>query len=310
MFRKIISLILIILFGFTLPGCSVISQEETLPVFTAPTESAAPDFAQSPLLSIHADAAYEVTLISSEDLNGKFDRGIRYEYTTNVTIDIDGTTMKLEDSIRDGFITPAQLFSYPRLDAENGFCTESTRVGKNGLTAFVYTYPDAELWMVYDVLAAPDGQQHLIRDFRIFRPGGSKSEAPGSYLDLETDTRLDREDWGITLEAIQISPTSITLSCTQSAGQQMGQLHVYAYSLRGNRGPIGEPVMVDFSRDLQMNDTTELLFDWSDLYGALQSGEYTLLVAVQDVYDYDHVHPLMVNYTDYQDYEIKFSISQ
>lgn len=262
-----------------------------------------------PLLSIHTEVAYETTRIPSEDLGGHFERGILYEGVTNVTIDIDGTSMKLEDAIRDGYITPAQLFAYARLDAERGFCTESFRVGRTSLTAFVYTYPDAELWMVYDVWNTPDGQQHLIQDFRIFRPGGSKNESPGSYLDLETYTRLDREDWGITLEIKEVSPTCMTLECTQSAGQQIGQLHMYAYSIRGEQGPIGEPVMVDYSTDLQMNGTTDLILDWSDLYGSLPSGEYKLIIALQDVYDFDQVHPLMVNYTDYQDYEITFSIS-
>lgn len=262
----------------------------------------------SPLLSIHTEAAFGTTRISSEDLGRYLERGILYEGVTNVTIDIDGTSMNLETAIRDGFITPAQLFAYPRLDAENGFCTESTRVGKTGLTAFIYTYPDAELWIVYDVWATPDGQQHLIQDFRIFRPGGSKSESPGGYLDLEAHTRLDREDWGITLEIVKISPTSVMLNCTQSSGQQIGQLHVYTYSIRGDNGSIGEPIMVDYNTDLQMNGTTELLLDWSSLYGALPSGEYRLIIALQDVYDYDQIHPLMINYTDYQDYEITFTI--
>ena len=308
MLRKSISIVLVMLACLSLAGCSMGAQDETLPVFTAPAETTVPAFDEAPLLSIHTDAAFETTVISTEELGGHFDRGIKYEGVTNVTLDIDGTAMKLEEAIRDGHITPAQLFAYARLDAEKGFCTESYRAGRTGLTAFVYTYPDADLWMVYDVLAAPDGQQHLIQDFRIFRPGGSKSESPGSYLDLETYTRLDREDWGITLEIVEISPTSITLNCAQSGGQQIGQLHMYAYSISGNQGPIDEPVMVDYSTDLQMNSTTELVFDWSELYGSLPSGEYRLIIALQDVYDFDQVHPLMVNYTDYQDYEVTFSI--
>ena len=276
-----------------------VSPKESTPCTTAP---------DGPLLSIHAESTYETVRISSEELGGHLERGILYEGVTNVTIDIDGTSVKLEDAIHDGLITPAQLFTFPRLDAENGFCTESTRVGRTGLTAFVYTYPDAEVWMVYDVWNTPDGQQHLIQDFRIFRPGGSKSESPGSYLDLESYTRLDREDWGITLQMKEVSSTSMRLICTQSDGQQIGQLHMFAYSIRSEQGPVGEPVMVDFSTDIQTNSTTELLLDWTDLYGALPSGEYMVILALQDIYNSDSVHPLMVNYTDYQDYELPFSI--
>lgn len=308
MLRKSINFACAVLASLSLVGCSMNAQDETLPVFTVPVETTVPVFVEAPLLSIHADAATEVTRIPSEELSGAFARGIQYDGVTNVTIDIGGTTIKLEDAIRDSYITPAQLFAYARLDAENGFCTESFRTGRTGLTAFVYTYPDADLWMVYDIWQTPDGQQHLIEDFRVYPSQGSSGEYPGGYLDMETNARLDRENWGITLEVKEITSTGMTLVCTQSGGQQIGQLHVYSYSIRDEHGPIAQPVMVDYSIDLQMDGTTELVLDWTALYGSLQSGEYKLIVAVQDVYDPSQVHPLMRNYTDYQDYDLLFTV--
>jgi len=47
-----------------------------------------------------------------------------------------GSSIKLEDAIRAGDISLAEIFAYARTDAENGFCEVSIR-SKNGLSSFL-----------------------------------------------------------------------------------------------------------------------------------------------------------------------------
>ena len=66
---------------------------------------------------------------------------ISYLNLINVSIEIDGTTMQLEDALQEGFTSVDELIASARKDAANGLCGESSK-SKNGLTEFKYHYPD------------------------------------------------------------------------------------------------------------------------------------------------------------------------
>ena len=57
-----------------------------------------------------------------------------------------------------------------------------------------------------------------------------------------------------------------------------------------------------------MNGTTELSFDFTQIYGALPAGDYELTFQMVDCYNPSEVPPLMRNFHDNQWYSIGFSI--
>ena len=118
---------------------------------------------------------------------------------------------------------------------------------------------------------------------------------------------LDREDWGITLEVQDVTPTGMTLKFTQSGGQQLGQLQTRYYILTNideNKVPAsGENVM-----EIAENDDTLYTLDWSDTCGALPSGTYQISIEVRDVYDESQIHPLMRKFHNTQYYGLDFEI--
>lgn len=263
------------------------------------------------LLKISARVVSDsVTILQVDALNGSMDQPLMYYGLKDVTIQIGEKSKKLEDAFADRSITLAQIFAYARADAENGFCEVSIR-SKNGLSSFLYSYPEYDLKLIYDVYETPDGENHLISDMALYKPGG---EIPRIYLN-ESDKILDLEDWGISLEVVETSADGITLSCTQSVGQQIGTLSAYAFRLIQD-GKYMSALDGDTTTSyeipetaLSANSSTEFTIDWKDIYGTLSPGEYVIRVIVKDIYDKSQVHPLMRNFYDIQHYEITFTIS-
>ena len=60
---------------------------------------------------------------------------------------------------------------------------------------------------------------------------------------------------------------------------------------------------------LTMGGTTELSFNFEEMYGELQSGDYEISLEVVDWYNKEAVHPLLRNYYDVQWYAIEFTIA-
>jgi len=301
-YKPVFTLLLIL--SFLLTGCSTANPEATE---TAPVEAAVPRLN----ISLVSDMSIGTTRFSKEELNGNFSHGLDYRNVTDVTIALDGAVLALEEALKSGALTEEEIFAFARLDAKQGFCTEEFK-SKNGLTHFTYRYPDYNLRLIHDVYETPDGQQHLICHMAIYPPSGV---ILGEYLDFydeETGERLDREDWGLTLEAAQVSGTGITIHCTQSGGQQIGVLHVFDFVLtdtdRFVSGLNGSAEMPGCDFDLQMDGTTEIQLDWADIYGELPSGEYEIWLYIQDFFDESQVYPLMRDYHDMQIYPVAFSI--
>lgn len=236
----------------------------------------------------------------------------------NVTIDLDGAVMTLEDALREGRVTAEQLVAWARLDASQGLCSEVAK-SKNGLTEFTYRYPKYgyTLRSIYDLFEAPNGRQYLIADVSIY---ASSTEPRYSLpVDEQTGCTIDFEDWGLDFEISEVDRTGLTIACTQSGGQQLGTLEVQAQWLeRKNPDTLarenveeaqtGTPWAPPAKSLLTMGGTSSLFFDFAAPFGSLPAGDYMLTVEIADHYDEAEVHPLTRNYRDIQWYCIEFTI--
>lgn len=236
----------------------------------------------------------------------------------NVTIDLDGAALTLEDALREGRVTPEQLVAWARLDASEGLCNEVAK-SKNSLTEFTYRYPKFgyTLRSIYDLFEAPNGRQYLIADVTIY--AASTEPRYSLPVDEQTGCTIDFEDWGLDFEISQVDRTGLTIACTQSGGQQLGTLEVQTQRLeRKNPDTLawenveeaqtGTPWAPPANGLLTMGGTSSLFFDFAGPFGSLPAGDYMLTVEIADHYNEAEVHPLMRNYRDVQWYTIEFTI--
>jgi len=294
-------------------------------VNTAAAQAAIPEEPAQRNLRISFTPAYHSGFTTIPLEQGNF-RSIAYLDVENVTIDIDGTVMKLEDALREGRTSVEELIADARQDASQGLCHEAA-VSKNGLTEFTYHYGEFNLRYIYDLYETPDGGQHLIADFLIYE---ARSEPQFLPVDANTGDFIDYEDWGLDFEISRIDFSGITITCRQSGGQQLGALNAGGVILSKKDPntqaleqvqPLTEeaqPIPYAGSRHwdpnpegcLTMGGTKELSFDFAGLYGQLPTGDYVLSLQIVDLYDEEDVHPLMRNYHDEQWYDIEFTIGR
>lgn len=232
------------------------------------------------------------------------------------TIELEGVVWDLEEAIWDGAITVEEIFYYAALDAKNGFCTESY-TSRNGLASFRYAYPELDVELVHDVYETPDGEQHRICDVKVLRSG---LELPMTRTDPQTWMPIDREDWGLSFQVEEATPTGLSLRCTQAGGQQLGTLVADCFRLYQRTSGQSEwsvPPALDGSEaqvvslsqaQLPSDGTAILQLEWEEAYGALPSGEYRIALHLLDLYDKTQVPELMLNFYDRQTYYIEFAI--
>ena len=165
-------------------------------------------------------------------LNNGYYTGLDLLNLSSVTIEINEKTLPLEEALQGGYITIDEIIARARLDASQGVCNEVAK-SKNGLTRFYYHYSDFSIWYVYDIYETPDGKAHLIKVVRLY---GALS-SPGT-IDLwdSNGNPIDYEDWGLTFTIVQQDAEGLTLRCTQSGGQQLGQLKVGISWLEAKKG--------------------------------------------------------------------------
>ena len=129
----------------------------------------------------------------------------------------------------------------------------------------------------------------LMLIFTFVACGADNSSGDGASGGAETWA----EDWGIKLSVENVSPTGLTLICTQSGGLAEGSLETgSAYVIEKcednkfwvNVQPQSEPVW-DMMSHLIGNTTTEWEVDWSWLYGELSPGTYRIGKTVVDFKD-------------------------
>lgn len=263
-------------------------------------------------IAVKNDPNAGFTNIQAEELGGSYNDGITYLNVSDVSIEVNGEYMELVQAVRDGYITIEEIIAQAQIDARNDICSMQYE-SELGLSRFVYGYQDYELLVTYDVFEAPDDEQYLIRDFMITNVGGHKSISHTLYITDEEGNivNLRREDWGITLQASSATPTDITILCTQSGGQHMGELKVsYFGLLNSNRAPIDSLIEwseYEFSPIIIPQETTsQLCIDWTARYGELPSGTYYLALEIEDIYD--ETNDLVKNYSDVQNYYVEFII--
>lgn len=261
------------------------------------------------------------TVISQEELGEKNDTEIAYGDLTEVNLTWDGETIPLAQAIREEKLTVPEIFAFARLDAQNGFCQESY-TSEHGLTHFCYTYPEWELRITYDIYETPDAKQTLIDELYVYNISEGYHNVSYIYVDEGSQWGyfLDREDWGLTFEAANVTPTQITVNYTQQQSQEVGELTLDSYMLfpmDGEADPDRGPNYVVMSRmdtpglpiSLSSDGSGQFTIDWGDTAGALEPGEYYLKVSVSDNFDPAQVHPLIEKFHDKQSYHIVFTVS-
>lgn len=245
-----------------------------------------------------------------------------YWSVKDVTVQLDGTRMPLEDALCEGLVTVDDVIASAREDAAVGRCKESSQ-SKNGLAVFRYHYPAFNLQSLYDIYETPDGWRHRITDFSVYGIGRDPGYSIG--WDEETGDPIDYEDWGLTFTVTQLSPSGVTLECAQSGGQQFGKLNVAGLML-SRKNPdtqdwervepldasIGADIYKAYSEitpkpedDLAMGGTKELTYDLEAMFGRLTAGEYEIILKIVDCYDEANVPPLSRNFYDVQWYTVK-----
>ena len=312
--RRILSIISLILAAVLLlcAGCANEKAPDTANTTQTPTETEPASMEHLRLsVSYHADA--DSVDFTSDELGGNFTEGLSYRLNiTGASIEIDGQSMPLNEALRDGFITEEEIFCDARLDAKEGFC-EETYESLNGLTNFTFTYPGYKLRLLYDIYECPDGEQRLISYMVVY--GRDKDLSPCHlFIDEEKEVIYDQEDWGLDFEITEVSSTGLTLRCTQSGGQLIGQPEIQSYWLVPRSGKDltrneGFEATPSLNATLQTDDVTELTIDWTAPYGQLPSGEYEIDFRIKDIYDESQKHPLMRNFYDTQFYVLYFTVS-
>ncbi len=260
------------------------------------------------------------TLIPSEELGKNDNLTIAYSGLAEVKVNLDGVEVPLEEAIRDEKLTLPEILAFARKDAQNGICKEEY-TSEHGVTHFVYTYPECELHLTYDVYETPDGKQTLIEELYVYNITDNQRSISHFYVDEESEWGyfLDRENWGLSFEVIDASPTQITLDCTQNGGQQIGDLVIESYFLyasKSDEAADGAPKYIGWAKpsaeglpiSIPMDASGQITLDWTDIAGTLAPGSYYICLSIFDVYEESQVHPLMENYYDRQSYYIPFSV--
>lgn len=230
-----------------------------------------------------------------------------------VTIELDGKVLPIEEALKSGAVSVEEMIAWARLDASRGICTEAAS-SQNGLTEFTYHYPEFSLHCVYDIYETPDGKQHLIRDAVLY---GAGSEPSFSYSWDESGAPIDYEDWGLRFEVQKAARTGLTIICTQSGGQQLGNLKLKMYLLNKVDAGTSEMTAVqpldgkeipDTAAELTMGGTTQILLDFTEVYGELPAGDYELDMQIIDQYDSTQKNTLMRKFHDQQWYRLEFTV--
>lgn len=239
-----------------------------------------------------------------------------YQNLSEVKITLNGKTEPLEDAIRTGKITGAEIFAYARMDAENGFCKESFS-SDDGLTHFIYGYPDYALEIAYDVLESPDGRQTLINEITIADTAENISSSDHFYVDESSRWGyfLDREDWGLEFTVKTVTPESLTVTYTQKQAQELGELTVDGYIMFAEMEGAQDEFVAQTGRDapgfpiaITSDGTGEITIDWSETAGKLNPGTYYLRITVTDNYDPEKVPANVTKRYSKQAYCVEFTV--
>lgn len=264
-------------------------------------------------LTLTATDIFNYHSYSVEDLGNNFTGNLVYVGVDDVDITLGRQTLPLREAIISGKITVEEVIAAARIDARNHFCREVSAT-KNGLTKFVYQYYDQfDLGVYYDIYETPDGREHLISNIRIYEyTGGTREGFQFRATDKDgNNIAIDREDWGLTFEVLEVTPTFVDFQITQSGGQQFGELQYYVLSFFDDvaKAYLEKPLPSSADMNVIQSDKASThRIDWSESHGKLPSGKYYLWLRVCDIFDPEDIHPFTRDYYDQQSYSIFFEI--
>lgn len=109
----------------------------------------------------------------------------------------------------------------------------------------------------------------------------------------ETESTVSESKWGVTLTAKDVTPTGLTIVCTQSGGNPSGELNTGSYYIlqKYEDGEWKEVEWLPQEYDvgwtseawiIPMNDTVEWEVNWEWLYGELPAGKYRIGKEIMD----------------------------
>lgn len=117
--------------------------------------------------------------------------------------------------------------------------------------------------------------------------------------DIMQNGGIGYPDWGLTLSAKDVTPSGLTLVCTQSGGEPSGDIMTgedyYLTVWKKGHWRMVMPVIENYGWNslahwITKDDDTEFKIDWKWLYGELEPGTYRLVKEFMDfrkTADYD-----------------------
>lgn len=273
---KRLSILLFLALLLMISGCRNVSAatEET----TAALSVQIPDRRQLRIdVAQEADSGYSKILPAQA--GSRWQLRLCYEGVTDVRIDVGDRVLSLEDALRQGDVSTEDLLFWAEADRQNGFCQPLSRV-RNGQTVILYRYPEYDLCLFRGQINDASGQSEPCGTLCVFANTGT--ELSSTF----------RENWGLQWEVASADAGSITLTCTQSGGEQLGDLIVDFYSIE----PVDESISLSKSSQAQdagafrpkpvieQNTVSTITLNWEALYGALPSGNYVLTLSIRDQY--------------------------
>ena len=248
----------------------------------------------------------DTQVFTPEEIGNNFSHRMGYGGVKDVYIYLNGANERLEDALKNGDITEEEIFFRARQDAREGHCQETFET-IHGVSFYTYHYPNYDLRLTYDVFKSPNGKSYPVSQMFLYHTVDKNSpftSPSGLFFDPETGLFLNEEDWGLTFELSDVTSHGVTVTCTQSGGQQIGQLKVDGCYI----SPEIDADDPDCEVELAMDGTCQFTIDWSESYGELPSGTYILSLWVYDIYDESQLNPLMDKFQDWQLHDIKFTI--
>lgn len=239
-----------------------------------------------------------------------------YQNLSEVNITLSGKTEPLEDAIRTGKITGAEIFAYARMDAEAGYCKEGY-TSEQGLTRFVYTYPEYALEMVYDIFEGSEGKNVLINEITVADSTQSLFDSDNFYVDESSRWGyfLDREDWGLEFTVKAVTPESLTVTYTQKQAQELDELTCEDYIMFAEVEGARDEFVTQTGRDapgfpiaITSDGSGEITFDWSKMAGKLNPGTYYVRIGIRDNYDPEKVPANVTKRYSKQSYCVEFTV--
>ena len=270
-------------------------------------------------LTNNSDEDLDTTTFTQDDLRNNYSGTLHYHYRLkNVEILLGNERIPLHTAIREGRFTGEEFLAWAAADARDGYCTMSAE-SKNGLTMFIYSYPQQfDLGVYCDLYETTDGGTHMFNEITVCKYGECEFyHGPFTIINQDGEVYdLDFEDWGLTMECDNVSPSGMEFTVTQAEGMILGDLNIrncFVY----NRDNYLTLTRADGTMDLTdllstchltSNGETNLSIDWTDVLGALPSGNYSLLLVIEDIYNEEDLDPTSRNYRDVQNYAVDFVI--